>query len=426
MALSVLHVAQPTDGGVGRYVAMLASAQAPGFDVTVACPSEGELAVRLRSSGVPVIEWDATRDRWLGCPQAARQLRSITSRVRPDLIHLHSSMAGLLGRIVMRGRVPTVFQPHAWSFQAVANHASSPIVRWERTATRWVDRVICVSSAEQALGEAAGVEARYSLVPNAVEVPPLAHASDWDRREAARKRLDLSPGSWAVCVGRLCRQKGQDLLVDLWPRVQALVPDARLALVGDGPTADALPDDPSILKAGATRNVMDWYDAADVVVLPSRWEGMALVPLEAMAAGRSVVSSDVGGAREAIPETAGAVVRLGDERALVHAVAERLLDQSLAAREGQAGREHVGRFHRWERVPQQMAAVYEGVLTDRQDGTRGLPGVDLDSIEGLEEAPLPAASGAATSRSLGIPRPRAYPSPHPLRRTARDMGMRRN
>ncbi|WP_420713241.1 glycosyltransferase family 4 protein, partial [Streptomyces sp. Tu 6176] len=100
-----------------------------------------------------------------------------------------------------------------------------------------------------------------------------------------------------VCVGRLCRQKGQDVLLRAWGPVAERVPGARLVLVGDGPDHDRLRDlaPPSVAFTGAVADPLPWYRAADVVVLPSRWEGMALAPLEAMACARPVVAADVGG-----------------------------------------------------------------------------------------------------------------------------------
>ncbi|NEA48622.1 glycosyltransferase, partial [Streptomyces sp. SID10815] len=70
--------------------------------------------------------------------------------VRPDLVHAHSAKAGLAGRLAVRGRIPTVFQPHAWSFEAVGGATAALALRWERWGTRWAARTVCVSEAERA------------------------------------------------------------------------------------------------------------------------------------------------------------------------------------------------------------------------------------------------------------------------------------
>ena len=134
-----------------------------------------------------------------------------------------------------------------------------------------------------------GIAPRRSVVaPNGVDVHRFVPHEQAD----ARARLGLGDHPVAVCVGRLARQKGQDLLLRAWPGVAAEVPDAQLIVVGDGPDHDtllALVSHGTPGSPGATMSPEDFYAVADVVVVPSRWEGMALVPLEAMACERSVV-----------------------------------------------------------------------------------------------------------------------------------------
>jgi glycosyltransferase involved in cell wall biosynthesis len=162
-------------------------------------------------------------------------------------------------------------------------------------------------------------------------------------------------------VGRLSRQKGQDLLLEAWPQVRRVVPEGRLVLVGAGPEEERLRSaaGPGVELVGERDDVHDWYAAADVVVLPSRWEGMSLVPLEAMASGRSVVATDVSGAREAIGEEAGAVVGRDDPDALATAIAERLIDPQHTEREGRAGRRRVESSFDVQRTTHALAELYQ-------------------------------------------------------------------
>jgi glycosyltransferase involved in cell wall biosynthesis len=248
-----------------------------------------------------------------------------------------------------------VFQPHAWSFAAVDGPARLATVAWERVAARWADVVLCVSDAERRTGEAAGVAGRYRVVPNGVDLTRFA-PGDAAARDAARRRLGLDAGPLAVCVGRLSRQKGQDLLVAAWPAVRSAVPEARLALVGAG-SLDSEPP-AGVVLAGEQPDVRPWLHAADVVVAPSRWEGLALGVLEAMASARSVVAADVDGMREALGDgEAGALVAAGDLSALRDAVVVRLLDGALADDEGRAGRGRVERSFDVRRSLEQVTAL---------------------------------------------------------------------
>lgn len=441
----VLHVSQPVDGGVARVVTDLVRAQrAAGMDVHLACPDGGTLA---RSAGpVPVHPWAAARSPGPGLRAEVRDLARIVDAVRPTLVHAHSAKAGLAARVAVRGRVPTVFQPHAWSFEAVDGGVALLARTWERHAARWTARTLCVSAAERDTGRRAGITGPCSLVPNGIDPQRFAPA---DRRAARDELLAAGEGGWGVdasrvvgapwldapwvvCVGRLCRQKGQDVLLRAWPTVAARVPGARLVLVGDGPDAEelraglgevagagaaaglrgaealrtGLPDagalrpgspDPAGLRAGsvgaavlsgavgssvtaigssvtavgssvtfvgAAEDTAPWYRAADVVVQPSRWEGMALAPLEAMSCARPVVLTDVDGARESLPPAhhAHALVPPEDPDALADALTALLRDPALRESLGAQGRAHVLSHHDVRRTAAAVEAVYRELL----------------------------------------------------------------
>ena len=167
-----------------------------------------------------------------------------------------------------------------------------------------------------------------------------------------------------VCVGRLCRQKGQDVLLDAWPRVVARVAEAQLVLVGDGPDEKHLRRlaDGDVRLVGRRSDVADWLAAADVFALPSRWEGMSIGMVEAMARGRSVVATDVPGAAEALDGEAGAIVPREDPAALADALAVRLLDPARADAEGRSARERVERSHDLRAMTASLAELYEELL----------------------------------------------------------------
>ena len=360
----VLHIAQPTDGGVARYVTDVAASQLQaGWRVVVACPAPGRLSGDLRAAGIQVLPWRAARLPGTTLAAEVRDLAAILASVDPDLVHLHSSKAGLAGRLAVRGRRVTVFQPHAWSVNAVPSVLHGTTAAWERLAARWTDVVLCGAQDECNVGHSLRVQGRYAVVLNGVDTDRFSPANTVDREEA-RLRLGLGNGPLAVCVGRVCRQKGQDLLLHAWRRVVSAVPDATLALVGHG--APMTSQVAEVIRAGPVEDPSEWYAAANVVVCPSRWEGMALVPLEAMARARSVVASDVGGTREALPSGAGALVASGDSAALAGAIVDRLGDHPHADREGRVGRAHVVRHHPLPRTLAGVDAVYRAVLTARR------------------------------------------------------------
>ncbi|MFG1805237.1 glycosyltransferase [Streptomyces sp. NPDC049040] len=383
--LTVLHMAQPVEGGVARVVADLVRAQVrAGARVVVGCPvptARGRAGARASivpppetlpeaaaRAGAEVVRWRSRRAPGPGLLLEAAATARLVREVRPDLLHLHSAKAGLAARLAVRGRVPTVFQPHAWSFDAVGGPTAVAARVWERRAARWADRVLCVSDAECGAGRRAGVRARWAVVRNGVDLARFTPAADRDAVRAALPALsDVGPGTpLVVCVGRLCPQKGQDVLLRAWPAVAAALPEARLVLVGEGPDHRRLLLDapPGVLLAGTARDTVPWYQAADVVVLPSRWEGMALAPLEAMACGRPVVTTDVSGARESLhPADADAcVVPVADTAALSAALLRLLTDRPLRTAASLRALAQARARHDVARAAAGVAAVYRDVL----------------------------------------------------------------
>ncbi len=358
---------QPVTAGVAEVVLRLATAQHDrGWSVTVVCPRAGWLADHARASGIDVRAWQATRGPGPASVGEVARLRLLLARLAPDVVHLHSSKAGLAGRLAVRGARPTIFQPHLWSFQSAHGPLRDAAAAWERYAARWTHQLVCVSDDELAAGRAAGVTTAAEVVCNGVDTDRLRPAD----RSAARRRLGLAEHApTAVCVGRLAAQKGQDQLLSAWPAVLAEVPAARLVLVGDGPlgarwqATHPVAAHPSVRWWGHSDAVAEHYAAADVVVLPSRAEGMALVPLEAMACARPVVAFDVGGARQSVGG-AGAVVPPGDGMALASAIAARLTDPALASREGLLGRRRVDDLFRSDRVHERIATLVEKLTGD--------------------------------------------------------------
>jgi glycosyltransferase involved in cell wall biosynthesis len=337
--------------------------------VAVASPRSGWLPEKVAATGASYVEWPARRSPGPWVSSEVARLARIVKDVDPDAVHLFSSKAGLAGRLAIRRARPTLFQPEGWSF-AVGGRIAPLARMWERWAARWTDLLVCCSRAELEAGKAARIEAAVELGPNAVDLEAYAPGSA-DDRLAARELLGLGDEPVVLCVGRLSRQKGQDLLLDAWPAVLAAVPTARLVLLGDGPDRKALAERNAarVMFLGFRDDVARWLTAADVVVLPSRYEGMAITMLEAMACARSVVTHDVEGMAETLtPDgfpAAGAVVPFGDRSALTEAIAFRLLNPEIAAAEGAAGRRLAEEKHSVSAWGERLCALTERLISTR-------------------------------------------------------------
>ncbi|MQY03682.1 glycosyltransferase [Actinomadura macrotermitis] len=351
--LRILHVSQPVEGGVAVYLAQAAlDQQRRGWEVAVACPAAGGLPRRLAGHGIAHLPWEATRAPSPAALGEAAALGRIVQRVAPDVVHLHSAKAGLAGRL-LPPRTPAriVFQPHGWSWLAASPAHAAASVRWERWAARRTDLLVCVGEGERELGVRHGVRGPLTVIRNGVDLTRFRYVPVTARRRA-REELALPPdGPLAVCVGRVTRQKGQDVLLAAWPLVRRRCPDARLALVGDGdrlgPLRDRRPGPDGgdgVLFVPAVADTRPWLAAADVVTMPSRWEGLPLAALEAMATGRPLVASDIPGLAEVVGPATGGLVPPEDPEALADALAHRLLSPERAEREGMAAAEAATRF----------------------------------------------------------------------------------
>jgi glycosyltransferase involved in cell wall biosynthesis len=377
--LTVFHLVQPVDGGVARVVTDLVRQQVrAGIRPVVACPPQGRLPALAEQAGAVVHPWPAGR---APGPRLAAEVRTAARLIRdsgPHVLHAHSAKAGLAGRLAVRGRVPTVFQPHAWSFDAVRGTSAELALTWERYGARWTTRTLCVSESERRAGEAAGIRARWSVIRNGIDLAHFTARADGGRA-AARSSLPEpfrapTDTPLVVCVGRLCRQKGQDVLLRAWPAVTAAVPGARLVLVGDGPDGVELRRGapPGVLFAGDRPDTRPWLHAADLAVFPSRWEGMALAPLEAMACGLPVVVSEVSGARESLPpgQEPYALVPPEDPPALAAALVRLLTRPGLRRDLGRRAEEHVRATSDVRGTAAAVLGLYQELLSTHRPMTR--------------------------------------------------------
>jgi glycosyltransferase involved in cell wall biosynthesis len=223
-------------------------------------------------------------------------------------------------------------------------------------------------------GRRAGVSTSARVLGVPVDLDRFRPASE-EQRAQARRNLDLPGRNVLLCVGRLSRQKGQDLLLEAWERRRPA--DTVLVLLGSGDPAPLRAVAPtqwgrSVLAVGGQDDVRPWLWAADFVVQPSRYEGFSLVVAEAMACGVPVVATAVNGVREAVvdgpPGAAGAGVPVGDMGALLDEAEKRLADPALRRREGMAGRARAEQLFRGDHVMARLDDAYRAAIRAHGQG----------------------------------------------------------
>lgn len=307
------------------------------------------------------------------------QIFRLIRQERVALVHTHTSKAGFVGRLAAwLARVPVVVHtPHGHVFYGYYGPTLTAVFSGlERLAARLTDRIVVLTERgiEEHLARGIGRREQFSVIPSGVDLEAVRR--DAPPYEAARGRLGVDPECCLIVgLGRLVPVKGFQTLVKALPLILSVVPSARLLLVGDGPLradlvakAQALGVGDRLEMAGAQLDPAPFLAAADLVVAPSLNEGMGRVLVEAMALGRPVVATRVGGIPAVVVEgETGSLVPPDDPPALARAVSELLKDPGLRQRMGEAGRRRAEQF---------SLAVMESRLVDLYRGLcaeKGLP-----------------------------------------------------
>ena len=303
---------------------------------------------------------------------AVGQLWRRFRRVRPHIVHTHTSKAGFVGRLAARlAGVPVIIhQPHGHIFYGYwGAHKTALFVMLERLAARWTDTIVTLTTreVEEHLERGIGRRAQYAVVPSGVPTAALREAAP--ARDAARASLGLGPDAFVIAgVGRLVPIKGFDLLVSALAEIAGVVPDAHVLLIGDGEERAALENHAAALGVaarlhitGATTEVIDALAAADVLAAPSRNEGMGRVLVEAMALGLPVVGTTVGGIPDVIVDECGRLVPPDDASALAAALTEIGTDPALRDKLGAAARPRAEAFST-DVAAGAMRAIYDRLV----------------------------------------------------------------
>ncbi len=323
------------------------------------------LVPELRRAVAPRVDW-----------RAYRALRRLIAELRPDVVHTHSSKAGILGRAAAwNARVPAIVHTiHGLPFHPQESRWRNALyIRSERWAARRCHRLIGVAQAmvDQALAAGIGTPGQYVVIPSGMEVEPFLNPP----RGRAEVRAELGIPAEAVVaakVARLFEHKGHDDLLDIAPQLLLPRPAARLLFIGGGIERERLERRVAdlgltgkVVFAGLvpTHRVPELLGAADVVVHASYREGLARALPQGLIAGKPVVSYDVDGAREvALPGRTGWLTPLADRPALLAALAEAFDRPDLRAQYGAAGRELCAERFRHDTMTAAIRAEYLAVL----------------------------------------------------------------
>lgn len=336
---------------------------------------EGSLIEAVRARGVPLtIEPTLLRQiSPLNDLRALWRLMRLMRRGRYQIVHTHSSKAGILGRWAARAAgVPIIVHTvHGWGHH---DH-QHPLVRrlyiWlEKITLPITDRLIVVSSLniDKGLGDGIGTTDDYVVIRSGIELDRFGHPSV--PRDETRRALGLPLDATVVgTVTRLSPQKAPLDFVRAAARIHDKRPDVRFVVVGDGPLrseveklAEALGVRDALVLTGLRRDVPELMAAFDLFALSSLWEGLPRVLPQAMATGLPIVATGTDGSAEAVQDgVTGFVTPPGDPDALAAALLKLIEQPALARRMGEAGRARVQEYGA-VRMVEQIAKLYRDLL----------------------------------------------------------------
>jgi glycosyltransferase involved in cell wall biosynthesis len=380
-------IARLNMGGPALHVAYLASGlESRGYRTTLVAGSlargEGSMSFVAEELGVPVVhvphlsrEISVAADA-LSVYHLVRTIR----RERPHILHTHTAKAGAVGRIaaLLAGdaRPPIVVHTfHGHVLQGYFSGAKAAFFRLvERRLAASTTRLVAVSPEVRddlvELG-VAGPE-KFAVVRLGIELERRTGATSDARRELRRLFGIPADGFVVGWIGRMTAVKRLPLVLEGFRRLLELGVDATLCLVGAGPDrdeAERLAHRLGVMKhclfVGYQRDVAPYYEVFDTLLLPSANEGTPVVVIEALAAGRPVVATDVGGVADVVRDgTDGFLVPSGDADALADRLARLAGDPALRRSMGAAGAEDVPARYAVARLLDDMDELYRSLLAE--------------------------------------------------------------
>ena len=358
-ALRVLHVLEPSIGGVPAYVDQLGRILAERGIPQLVVTSEGSEWDFAWAEEVIRLPWSRRRPQETAA--VADEIRRLADTHRIDLVHAHATFAGIAARL--RGHpAPVVFQPHGWGHLSTSTASVTSIARGvEKVMARRTDLLLTLSRHEELDAPDVGRSERVLPLPELGRfLPPTSDERCELRRELGwgeHERIHL-------CVGEFSARKNQAELVR---EFDALAPHGhRLVLIGDGDHPIGLPegDDTKVEALGWRTDVERYLQAADSLVISSRGEGFSLVVLEALATGLPVFTTDIGGAEVIGPEDGA--VEATVRGVVAAATTSPLLDATVLDRRTRSKRHTISA----EEVGDRFVGLYESLFPARSVAVR--------------------------------------------------------
>ncbi|MCF6155442.1 MAG: glycosyltransferase family 1 protein [Candidatus Brocadia sp.] len=378
MSVKKIHILEMIDdasiGGGQVHVLMLAKyLDREKFEVSIACNGRGFLVDEAGKLGISTIS--VSMDNRISL-KTFRDVAQMFRRSNIDILHTHGGTAGFWGRIGAFLSVRSIVRIHSYHgmHYLSKNHAFPRHLRViDQLLLRLTDRVICVCPSDYQKGLEAGIvnKKKGVIIHNGIEIERFQNLS---HRKALRTQYGLD-GSAILFgnVGRLHVQKGQRYLLEAFQAVKSRQPHARLWIIGEGELKyelEKFAQDLGIYNSvhffGARTDVHVLLSAIDVFVLSSLWEGQPISILEAGAAGKTVIATNIDGVADILVDGKNALlVPVKDPNALAAAMTKLVNDAGLRTRLSSSMKATVSESFTAENMAKKIGDLYQETYSKR-------------------------------------------------------------
>lgn len=353
-------------GGAQTHVAQLCRAFRDAHNIVVVAAPGGWLQDQCKLFGVSFISnpyFSNNILRPFRLIKSVSLLKSIIKHEKPDVVHCHSSVAGFLGRFVVRNTIPTVYTAHGWGF----NVGVGLFQKWmaiiaEKWMAQYATKIICVSQfvKDLALKYQIAPENKLRVIYNGVELSP-AHTQKADKTFV---RITF--------VGRLAKPKRPELLLETVDHLKTSLRDTmEVTIIGDGPQKTALQDYIQVKQLErihltgtlSREEVYARLQDSDIFVFLSDWEGFPMAILEAMSYSLPIIASDVGGINEMVlPQVNGILLSKNSIDELTTSIETLLTDTKKRQKMGKRSYQMTQERFTVDAMTTQVEQVYRDLL----------------------------------------------------------------
>lgn len=315
-------------GGQTHIISLCRNLDRNMFSTVIAADPDGDFRILAKKEGLEFTDISLHK---IFRKKYLKELAELVETLKPDIIHAHGGVAGMYARFLKRDNknLKVVYTLHGIHYIRSGNYARRFFsLAIEQYLVQYCDAYICVSNDDVKTALKYKIVSKDSvhLIPNGINISRFK-SGQVDRNLKAR--LGISESDFVIGnISRFDEQKNQIMLINTFPEILRLIPEAKLLLVGDGilydecmNRAEKLKIADNVVFAGSIPDPENYYPLMDLFVFPSKWEGLSITLIEAMAAGKCIAASDIPSNRELITHGQnGVLFTLGSSRALVRII----------------------------------------------------------------------------------------------------------